>query len=59
MVMFGVHDPAFKRKRFEGLEGGLGWSDLAGAAHLELLSGVTQLRPERVLDLSWEALSVP
>ena len=37
----------------------MGWSDLAGAAHLELLSGVTQLRPERVLDLSWEALSVP
>jgi integrase/recombinase XerC len=41
-----VHDPAFKRERFEGLEGGLGRSDLAGAAHLELVSGVAQLRPE-------------
>jgi integrase/recombinase XerC len=41
-----VHDPAFKRLRFLGLEGGLGRGGLAGAAHLELVSGVVQLRPE-------------
>jgi integrase/recombinase XerC len=29
-----------------GLEGGLGRGDLAGAAHLELVSGVVPLRPE-------------
>jgi integrase/recombinase XerC len=44
-----VHDPVFKRKRFEGLEGGLGRGDLAGAAHLELVSGVAQLRPEEAM----------
>jgi integrase/recombinase XerC len=44
-----VHDPVFKRKRFEGLEGGLGRGDLAGAAHLELVSGVVQLRPEEAM----------
>jgi len=44
-----VHDPAFKRKRFEGLEGGLGRGDLTGAAHLELVSGVAQLRPEEAM----------
>jgi integrase/recombinase XerC len=32
--------------RFLGLEGGLGRGDLAGAAHLELVSGVVPLRPE-------------
>jgi site-specific recombinase XerD len=32
--------------RFSGLEGLLGRGDLAGAAHLELVSGVAQLRPE-------------
>jgi hypothetical protein len=31
---------------FSGLEGLLGRGDLAGAAHLELVSGVAQLRPE-------------
>jgi site-specific recombinase XerD len=31
---------------FPGLEGLLGRGDLAGAAHLELVSGVAQLRPE-------------
>jgi integrase/recombinase XerC len=31
---------------FVGLEGGLGRGDLAGAAHLELVSGVVPLRPE-------------
>jgi integrase/recombinase XerC len=41
-----VHDSSFKRKRFLGLEGGLGRGDLAGAAHLELVSGVVPLRPE-------------
>lgn len=30
----------FKRLRFLGLEGGLGRGDLAGAAHLELVSGI-------------------
>jgi integrase/recombinase XerC len=44
-----VHDPAFKRKRFEGLEGGLGRGDLAGAAHLQPVSGVAQLRPEEAM----------
>ena len=41
-----MHDPAFKWLLFLGLEGGLGRGDLAGAAHLELVSGVVQLRPE-------------
>ena len=36
-----------------GLEGGLGRGDLAGAAHLELVSGVVQLRPE---DAMFEAM---
>jgi hypothetical protein len=45
-----VHDPAFERLRFLGLEGRLGRGDLAGAAHLELVSGVVQLpRPGLVL----------
>jgi integrase/recombinase XerC len=48
-----VHDPAFERLRFLGLEGGLGRGDLAGAAHLELVSGVVQLRPE---DAMFEAM---
>ena len=48
-----MHDPAFKRLRFLGLEGGLGRGDLAGAAHLELVSGVVQLRPE---DAMFEAM---
>jgi integrase/recombinase XerC len=48
-----VHDPAFERLRFVGLEGGLGRIDLAGAAHLELVSGVVQLRPE---DAMFEAM---
>src|SRR6266540_5032234 len=36
-----------------GLEAGLGRGDLAGAAHLELVSGVVQLRPE---DAVFEAM---
>jgi site-specific recombinase XerD len=32
-----------------GLEGGLGRGDLAGAVHLELVSGVAQLRPEEAM----------
>jgi integrase/recombinase XerC len=48
-----VHDPPFERLRFLGLEGGLGRGDLAGAAHLELVSGVVQLRPE---DAMFEAM---
>src|ERR1700735_5186466 len=32
--------------RFLGLVGGLGRGELAGAAHLELVSGVVPLRPE-------------
>jgi integrase/recombinase XerC len=35
------------------LEGGLRQSDLAGAAHLELVSGVVELRPE---DAMFEAM---
>jgi len=42
-----------KRLRFLGLEGGLGRGGLAGAAHLELVSGVVQLRPE---DAMFEAM---
>jgi integrase/recombinase XerC len=42
-----------KRWRFLGLEGGLGRGGLAGAAHLELVSGVVQLRPE---DAMFEAM---
>jgi hypothetical protein len=41
-----MHNPAFRRKRLLGLEGGSGRGDLAGAAHLELVSGVVPLRPE-------------
>src|SRR5262249_27095419 len=38
-----MHDQPAIRAR---LEGGLGRVDLAGAAHLELVSGVVRLRPE-------------
>ena len=38
-----VNDPPSQR---EWLEGHVGRVDLAGAAHLELVSGVIQLRPE-------------
>jgi integrase/recombinase XerC len=48
-----VHDPAFERLWFVGLEGCLGRGDLAGAAHLELVSGVVPLRPE---DAMFEAM---
>src|SRR6266540_7094772 len=41
-----MQDPAFKRSRSVGREGELGRGDLAGAAHLQLVSGVVQLRPE-------------
>jgi integrase/recombinase XerC len=41
-----MQDPAFKRSWMVGLEGGMGRGDLAGAAHLELVPGVVQLRPE-------------
>src|SRR6266568_4529605 len=41
-----MQDPAFKRSRSVGREGWVGRGDLAGAAHLELVSGVVQLRPE-------------
>src|SRR5439155_27290072 len=39
--------------RFGGLGGRVGRIDLAGAAHLELVSGVVQLRPE---DAMFEAM---
>jgi integrase/recombinase XerC len=48
-----MHDPTFKRLRFAGLEGRLGRGDLAGAARLELVSGVVHLRPE---DAMFEAM---
>lgn len=38
-----MHDPLTNRN---GLEGGLRRSGLEGAAHLEMVSGVVQLRPE-------------
>src|SRR5713226_1691146 len=41
-----MHDPPVRRAQVECWEGGLGRVDLAGAAHLELVSGVVQLRPE-------------
>src|SRR5690242_5133821 len=48
-----MHDPAFKRLRFAELEGWLRRGDLAGAARLELVSGVVHLRPE---DAMFEAM---
>lgn len=48
-----MHDPTFKRLRFAWLEGRLGRGDLAGAARLELVSGVVHLRPE---DAMFEAM---
>src|SRR6266498_1170720 len=41
-----MQDPAFKRSRSVGRGGWVGRGDLAGAAHMELVSGVVQLRPE-------------
>lgn len=40
-----MHDAAVKRARPVGPEVGVGRGDLAGAARLELVSGVVQLRP--------------
>jgi site-specific recombinase XerD len=41
-----MHDSAVERSLLVGLEDGLGRGDLAGAARLQLVSGVVQLRPE-------------
>ena len=41
-----MNDPAVKRSWWWGLGAGMGRGDLAGAAHLQLVSGVAQLRPE-------------
>jgi integrase/recombinase XerC len=41
-----MHDPCFEGWRRFGVGGGVARADLAGAAHLELVSGVVQLRPE-------------
>ncbi|MEO3925832.1 tyrosine-type recombinase/integrase [Micromonosporaceae bacterium B7E4] len=41
-----MHDPVVERSLFVGLEDGLGRGDLAGAARLQLVAGVVQLRPE-------------
>src|SRR5258707_3958579 len=41
-----MHDPGFRRLPFRGERAGMGRADLAGAARLELVSGVVQLRPE-------------
>src|SRR2546423_14492785 len=41
-----MHDPSFRRSCLPGWEGWMGRGDLAGAAHLQLASGVVQLRPE-------------
>src|SRR5271165_415451 len=41
-----MHDLPVGWSRFAGWEGAMGRVDLAGAAHLELVSGVVQLRPE-------------
>src|SRR5580700_10330553 len=49
-----MHDPSVRRLPFRGVPGGrVGRGDLAGAAHLELVSGVLQLRPE---DAMFEAM---
>jgi len=40
-----MHEAAVKRVRLVGSEVGVGRGDLAGAARLELVSGVVQLRP--------------
>jgi integrase/recombinase XerC len=44
-----MHDPSFRRSGDLGLEAVLGRGDLAGAAHLELVSGVVRLRPEEAM----------
>jgi site-specific recombinase XerD len=44
-----MQDPTFQRSLFWGLERLMGRNDLAGAARLELVSGVVQLRPEDAL----------
>jgi integrase/recombinase XerC len=41
-----MHDSAFKWLLLKGLENRLGRAELVGAARLELVSGVVQLRPE-------------
>jgi site-specific recombinase XerD len=41
-----MHDAAVERVRLVGSEVGVGRGDLAGAARLELVSGVVQLRPD-------------
>jgi integrase/recombinase XerC len=48
-----MHDSTFKWLHLVGLEGLVGRGDLAGAAHLELVQGVAQLRPE---DAMFEAM---
>jgi integrase/recombinase XerC len=48
-----MQDPAFKREGRGDRRVGLGRVDLAGAAHLELVCGVAQLRPE---DAMFEAM---
>ena len=48
-----MHDSSFKWLHLVRLEGLVGRSDLAGAAHLELVQGVAQLRPE---DAMFEAM---
>src|SRR5687768_11413514 len=48
-----MHDPAAKREHLGHRRAGLGQVDLEGAAHLELVSGVAQLRPE---DAMFEAM---
>src|SRR6266536_2887784 len=41
-----MHDHSVRRSRFGCSEDGMGRVDLAGAAHLQLVSGVVQLHPE-------------
>jgi integrase/recombinase XerC len=44
-----MHDAAVRRVRLVGSEVGVGRGDLAGAARLELVSGVAQLRPHEAM----------
>jgi hypothetical protein len=44
-----MRDAAIKWVRLAGSEVGVGRGDLAGAARLELVSGVVQLRPQEAM----------
>ena len=51
-----LHDSPFRRWQLTGWRGCMGRGELAGAARLELVSGVVQLRPQ---DAMFEAMLFP